>query len=182
LVNIPQCWAGKFFSGQPILVACVTSLTVHRFGSFCVKPQESGSEDAQSYELKIDLQSAPGASVSLFLFGDEDDAYGRFWKDAIANKVTLKSCWCQNLASAFHLLLLMLCPEPPNSPLSTVVRRNVEVCACKIVPRRLRARAGGSAVILQKPFHACKHFLGVGVLWFGGLTRKGAGGSCGLAG
>ena len=56
-------------------------------GSFCVAPQRS--EDMQNYELRVDLQSAPGASVSLFLFGDEGDAYGRFWKDAIANKVSV---------------------------------------------------------------------------------------------
>jgi len=34
----------------------------------------------------MELQSAPGTLVTLFLFGDEDDAYGRFWTDAIANK------------------------------------------------------------------------------------------------
>ena len=30
-------------------------------------------------------------------------------KDVIANKETVKLCWCQNLASAFPLLLLTLC-------------------------------------------------------------------------
>lgn len=55
-------------------------------GSFCVPQQEAGSEDAKGQGLMMELQSAPGTPVTLFLFGDEDDAYGRFWTDAIANK------------------------------------------------------------------------------------------------
>jgi len=55
-------------------------------GSFCVAQQDPGSPDADKQGLDMQLQSAPGSLVTLFLFGDEDDAYGRFWKDAIANK------------------------------------------------------------------------------------------------
>jgi len=55
-------------------------------GSFCVAQQDPGSPEADKQGLDMQLQSAPGSLVTLFLFGDEDDAYGRFWKDAIANK------------------------------------------------------------------------------------------------
>jgi hypothetical protein len=82
----------------PAKRALLHALTSPRFGSFCVAPQGSG--DAHKYELKVDLQSAPGASVSLFLFGDEGDAYGRFWKDAIANKVSRSEGLGENLSGA----------------------------------------------------------------------------------
>jgi hypothetical protein len=56
-------------------------------GSFCVPMQdETEAHDKRQSELIVDLQAAPGQQVTLFFFGDEDDAYGRFWKDAIANK------------------------------------------------------------------------------------------------
>ena len=53
-------------------------------GSFCVAQQDEST--ATRHELIVDLQAAPGGRVTVFLFGDEEEAYGRFWKDAIANK------------------------------------------------------------------------------------------------
>lgn len=56
-------------------------------GSFCVAQQDPDSTEAGKQGLMMEMQSAPGSSpVTLFLFGDEDEAYGKFWTDAIANK------------------------------------------------------------------------------------------------
>ena len=54
-------------------------------GSFCVAG-DTDSSDAQQQGLLVEMQAAPGGVVTMFLFGDEDDAYGKFWQDAIANK------------------------------------------------------------------------------------------------
>jgi hypothetical protein len=63
-------------------------------GSFCVAQQDPDSTEAGKQGLMMEMQSAPGSSpVTLFLFGDEDEAYGKFWTDAIANKACLPTIY-----------------------------------------------------------------------------------------
>ncbi|EKX33118.1 hypothetical protein GUITHDRAFT_148137 [Guillardia theta CCMP2712] len=55
-------------------------------GTFCVPGMDASDAKKDLASISFDVAPGAGRSVTLFLLADEDNAYGKFWTDAVANR------------------------------------------------------------------------------------------------